>query len=114
MCEIFCVYLADEMYVGNIGLVTGWGTLKEDGKPSCILQEVEVPVLSNDECTSKTNYTTKMITNNMLCAGYPGVGKRDSKLIKVSLIISGIYLLFFIPGCQGDSGESDMRLKAHN
>lgn len=71
--------------MGKTGLVTGWGTLKEDGKPSCTLQEVEVPVLSNDECTSKTNYTSKMITNNMLCAGYPGVGQRDS--------------------CQGDSGE---------
>lgn len=76
--------LPAEMYVGKIGLVTGWGTLKEDGKPSCILQEVEVPVLSNEHCISNTNYTSKMITDNMLCAGYPGVGARDS--------------------CQGDSG----------
>lgn len=67
-------------------IIINLGTLKEDGKPSCILQEVEVPILSNDDCTSKTNYTSKMITNNMLCAGYPGVGLRDS--------------------CQGDSGES--------
>jgi secreted trypsin-like serine protease len=73
--------------VGKTGLVTGWGTLKEDGKPSCILQEVEVPVLSNEVCTTKTNYTAKMITSNMLCAGYPGVGQRDS--------------------CQGDSGLHD-------
>lgn len=82
MCEIsHChtfVLITDETYVGKTGLVTGWGTLKEDGKPSCTLQEVEVPVLSNDDCTSKTNYTSKMITNNMLCAGYPGVGLRDS------------------------------------
>lgn len=81
------VFVPDEMYVGKTGLVTGWGTLKEDGKPSCILQEVEVPIMSNDDCTSKTNYTSKMITNNMLCAGYPGVGLRDS--------------------CQGDSGETN-------
>ncbi|CRL05275.1 CLUMA_CG018249, isoform A [Clunio marinus] len=73
-----------EAYVGKTGLVTGWGTLKEDGKPSCTLQEVEVPILSNEECIGKTNYTAKMITNNMMCAGYPGVGQRDS--------------------CQGDSG----------
>jgi secreted trypsin-like serine protease len=65
-------------------VATGWGTLKEDGKPSCILQEVEVPVLTNEVCTAQTNYTEKMITDNMLCAGYPGVGKKDS--------------------CQGDSG----------
>lgn len=57
---------------------TGWGTLKEDGKPSCILQEVEVPILANAVCTNQTNYTSKMITDNMLCAGYPGVGKKDS------------------------------------
>ncbi|XP_021712555.1 venom protease [Aedes aegypti] len=71
-------------YVGTNGLVTGWGTLKEDGKPSCILQEVEVPVISNDVCSSETNYTSSMITDNMMCAGYLGVGKKDS--------------------CQGDSG----------
>uniref|UniRef100_A0A182PQT2 Peptidase S1 domain-containing protein n=1 Tax=Anopheles epiroticus TaxID=199890 RepID=A0A182PQT2_9DIPT len=35
-------------YVGTNGTATGWGTLKEDGKPSCVLQEVEVPVLSNE------------------------------------------------------------------
>lgn len=81
---ILLACLPAEMYVGQVGLVTGWGTLKEDGKPSCILQEVEVPVLSNEHCISNTNYTSKMITDNMLCAGYPGVGARDS--------------------CQGDSG----------
>lgn len=102
ICEIlsihFFVSVAAETYVGKTGLVTGWGTLKEDGKryfsqdksflviwyvlvpgkPSCILQEVDVPILSNDDCTTKTNYTSKMITNNMMCAGYPGVGQRDS------------------------------------
>uniref|UniRef100_A0A182N9T5 Peptidase S1 domain-containing protein n=1 Tax=Anopheles dirus TaxID=7168 RepID=A0A182N9T5_9DIPT len=71
-------------YVGTNGTATGWGTLKEDGKPSCILQEVEVPVLSNEVCSTQTNYTASMITDNMLCAGYLGVGEKDS--------------------CQGDSG----------
>ncbi|XP_031619926.1 transmembrane protease serine 9-like [Contarinia nasturtii] len=71
-------------YVGTKAVATGWGTLKEDGKPSCILQEVEVPIMANNVCVENTNYTQKMITENMLCAGYPGVGKKDS--------------------CQGDSG----------
>ncbi|XP_055679941.1 venom protease-like [Lutzomyia longipalpis] len=74
----------DASYIGRKAIATGWGTLKEEGKPSCILQEVEVPVISNERCVSETNYTQKMITNNMLCAGYPGVGQKDS--------------------CQGDSG----------
>lgn len=72
----------EELYVGIRAVVTGWGTLKEDGKPSCTLQEVEVPVLSNEVCISDTNYTNKMITANMLCAGYPGEGKKDSCQVK--------------------------------
>lgn len=47
--------------------VTGWGTIKEDGKPSCVLREVEVPIMSNQECIANTNYTQKMITDNMVC-----------------------------------------------
>ncbi|XP_055525812.1 trypsin-7-like [Wyeomyia smithii] len=74
----------EQTYVGRNATITGWGTLKEDGKPSCILQEADVPVISNDVCSSETNYTSSMITANMMCAGYLGVGGRDS--------------------CQGDSG----------
>lgn len=77
-------FISAKNYVGTNGLVTGWGTLKEDGKPSCILQEVEVPVISNEVCSTETNYTSSMITDNMMCAGYLGVGNKDS--------------------CQGDSG----------
>lgn len=83
------------LYVETKAVATGWGTLKEDGKPSCLLQEVEVPVLDNEICVKDTNYTQKMITGNMLCAGYPGVGKKDScqvssrhvKLIELNLPI---------------------------
>ncbi|KAF5295126.1 hypothetical protein FQA39_LY13277 [Lamprigera yunnana] len=75
--------LLDELYVGRSGIAAGWGTLQEDGKPSCFLQEVEVPILSNEACR-KTNYSEKMITDNMMCAGYPEIGGKDS--------------------CQGDSG----------
>lgn len=73
----FRVFVA-ETYVGTKAIATGWGTLKEDGKPSCILQEVDVPIMSNSVCVENTNYTQKMITENMMCAGYPGVGKKDS------------------------------------
>ena len=66
-----------ELYNGSVAIVSGWGTLKEDGKPSCILQEVEVPILTNDECR-KTNYSSKMISDNMLCAGYSSTGLKDA------------------------------------
>uniref|UniRef100_A0A1I8Q6X3 Peptidase S1 domain-containing protein n=1 Tax=Stomoxys calcitrans TaxID=35570 RepID=A0A1I8Q6X3_STOCA len=81
----------NDLFVGTKGIATGWGTLKEDGKPSCLLQEVEVPVLENETCVAQTNYTQKMITKNMMCAGYPGTGERDS--------------------CQGDSGGPLVRLR---
>lgn len=55
--------------MGKYGVVTGWGTLKEDGKPSCTLQTVQVPVISNQDCVANTSYTSDMITPNMLCAG---------------------------------------------
>lgn len=63
--------------MGAIATASGWGTLKEDGKPSCILNKVDVPVISNEECR-KTNYSANMISDNMMCAGYPQVGKKDS------------------------------------
>ncbi|XP_013193920.2 transmembrane protease serine 9 [Amyelois transitella] len=72
-----------DLYVGVKALAAGWGTLTEEGKPACTLQEVEVPVMSNQQCRN-TKYTANMITDNMLCAGYPDTGKKDS--------------------CQGDSG----------
>ncbi|KAF6213205.1 hypothetical protein GE061_010921 [Apolygus lucorum] len=73
----------DEKYEGVRAVATGWGTLKEEGKPSCILQEVEVPVMSNDDCKTNTSYSAKVISENMMCAGYEE-GMKDS--------------------CQGDSG----------
>ncbi|XP_067648311.1 venom protease [Eurosta solidaginis] len=85
------VFERKNLFVGTKGIATGWGTLKEDGKPSCLLQEVEVPVLDNEHCVAQTNYTSKMITKNMMCAGYPGVGVRDS--------------------CQGDSGGPLVRMR---
>lgn len=77
--------IAEELYTGKLATAAGWGTLKEDGKPSCLLQEVQVPVLSNDDCR-KTNYSSKMISDNMLCAGYPETGKKDSCQVQINLI----------------------------
>lgn len=88
--------------MGKKAVATGWGTLKEDGKPSCTLQEVEVPIMANSVCVENTNYTQKMITANMLCAGYPGVGKKDS--CQVSFILLLVNLFVICLSSQGDSG----------
>ncbi|XP_032586210.1 trypsin-1 [Drosophila mojavensis] len=76
-----CMPTPGRSFRGEIGVVTGWGALKVGGPTSDTLQEVQVPILSQDECR-KSRYGNK-ITDNMLCGGYDEGGK-DS--------------------CQGDSG----------
>ena len=38
------------LYTGQVATVTGWGDTSSDGSPSTTLQEVEVTVLSNQQC----------------------------------------------------------------
>lgn len=90
-----CLFLLDHHYVGKTAIAAGWGTLKEDGKPSCELQEVEVPVISNDECRM-TNYSSKMISDNMMCAGYPKTGKKDSCQVCFYISFVGLIVCNFI------------------
>merc|ERR1712183_853321 len=62
--------------------VTGWGTTSSGGSTSNLLLEVDVQVISNDECN---NAYSGSITNNMMCAAdASGNGGSDA--------------------CQGDSG----------
>lgn len=60
-----------------------------------------MPVLSNEECR-KTNYSSKMISDNMLCAGYPETGKKDSCQVSNFFNYNDRFLQFFL--IQGDSG----------
>ncbi|XP_051570703.1 trypsin-like [Myxocyprinus asiaticus] len=67
---------------GTSSWVTGWGTLNSgDTQLPDILQEVEIPIVSNSDCN---NAYGGVITNNMICAGLLNQGGKDS--------------------CQGDSG----------
>ncbi|XP_058839024.1 transmembrane protease serine 9-like [Topomyia yanbarensis] len=77
-----CQPSSGESFAGYDGIVTGWGTTTQGGDVSPTLQEVSVPILSNEECR-KSAYGEKRITDNMLCAAVPE-GGMDS--------------------CQGDSG----------
>merc|ERR1712203_138383 len=71
----------DTIYAEEIATVTGWGTqtFGLTDYPS-VLQEVEVAWMSPEECR-KTDFTNDEITDNMICARFPG---KDA--------------------CQGDSG----------
>ncbi|XP_033334077.2 trypsin-1 [Megalopta genalis] len=77
-----CLPEREKSFAGATGVVTGWGAIGESGPTSQTLQEVMVPILSNNECRN-TKYPARRITDNMLCAGYKE-GNKDS--------------------CQGDSG----------
>nr|XP_022911341.1 trypsin-7-like [Onthophagus taurus] len=70
-----------QLPVGKLSVVSGWGTLKEGGSTSSQLQAVRVTVVSNEECN--TAYGGRSITDRMMCAGEK-VGGKDA--------------------CQGDSG----------
>jgi len=78
-------------YNGTMSWVTGWGTIDSgvDLPSPGILQEVDVPVVGNNQCDCSYNG----ITANMLCAGLNEGGK-DS--------------------CQGDSGGPMVNKMMHN
>jgi len=77
-----CLPPADgNKYVGKKATVTGWGTIYYGGPISSTLNEVTLPVWTNQECDSA--YDEADIVDNFLCAGIKA-GGQDS--------------------CQGDSG----------
>jgi hypothetical protein len=65
---------------GDMVTVSGWGATREGGILVDVLQEVDVPVVSNSSCNA--SYRSH-VADSMICAGYANGGK-DS--------------------CQGDSG----------
>lgn len=65
---------------GKTGIAVGWGRTSEGGALPSVVQHVEVPILTLNQCRSM-KYRSTRITPNMVCAGK---GKQDS--------------------CQGDSG----------
>jgi len=65
--------------------ITGWGTLSSGGSQPNILQEAEVTVLSNTECTTDFGYSSSEIDTSMLCAQ----GRKNGQIQDA---------------CQGDSG----------
>ncbi|XP_024945977.1 trypsin-1 [Cephus cinctus] len=77
-----CLPEFGKTFAGDTGIVTGWGATEASGPISITLQEVSVPIMTNNDCRA-TKYPARKITDNMLCAGFKE-GSKDS--------------------CQGDSG----------
>ncbi|XP_013173574.1 PREDICTED: serine proteinase stubble [Papilio xuthus] len=80
-----CLPATDDLLVGENATVTGWGRLSEGGVLPSVLQEVQVPILSNERCKSMFLRAGRheFIPDIFLCAGHER-GGHDS--------------------CQGDSG----------
>ncbi|XP_018332555.1 trypsin-1-like [Agrilus planipennis] len=69
---------------GTMATVSGWGRLAYEGDDPTQLQEVTVPIVTNEECAiSYSNDTGVYVTDRVLCAGYEEGGRG---------------------GCNGDSG----------
>ncbi|XP_058840091.1 proclotting enzyme-like [Topomyia yanbarensis] len=70
-----CLPNGSSSYQGEKATIIGWGRTA-NGSLSDTLQQLTVPVLSNQEC-KRTGYFRFQITNRMMCAGYLD-GGRDS------------------------------------
>ncbi|XP_058378935.1 enteropeptidase [Diceros bicornis minor] len=66
---------------GRVCTIAGWGTVAYQGSTADILQEADVPLVSNEKCQQQMPEYN--ITENMVCAGYDEGG---------------------VDSCQGDSG----------
>ncbi|XP_072932516.1 uncharacterized protein Sb isoform X2 [Epargyreus clarus] len=80
-----CLPATDDLLIGENATVTGWGRLSEGGVLPSVLQEVQVPIVSNERCKSMFLRAGRheFIPDIFLCAGHER-GGHDS--------------------CQGDSG----------
>ncbi|XP_055354908.1 serine protease 33-like [Paramacrobiotus metropolitanus] len=80
-----CLPRPGDDFTGILGTITGWGRLEFREDRPAILQHVEVPVMTNQQCEDMftAQHTPEKIIPQMMCAGYDN-GRKDA--------------------CQGDSG----------
>ncbi|XP_052745380.1 trypsin-1-like [Bicyclus anynana] len=74
----------EDMVIGKVVSVTGWGNTQENGPYSSNLRAVRVPIIAKENCQRVPfPYFRGALTSRMFCAGF-SEGKKDA--------------------CQGDSG----------
>ncbi|XP_026734111.1 trypsin 5G1-like isoform X2 [Trichoplusia ni] len=74
----------EDMVIGKVITVTGWGNTEENGPYSNVLRAVRLPIISKEHCQKVPfPYFRGTLTARMFCAGF-AEGKKDA--------------------CQGDSG----------
>ncbi|XP_064480505.1 plasma kallikrein-like isoform X2 [Ornithodoros turicata] len=70
-----CLPEPEEDYTNVTCTATGWGLTENGGTTADILQKVDLPILTNDECALAFAEHQLNITDDMICAGYKEGGK---------------------------------------
>ncbi|XP_064480507.1 plasma kallikrein-like isoform X1 [Ornithodoros turicata] len=70
-----CLPEPEEDYTSVTCTTSGWGLTENHGTTADILQKVDLPILSNDECALAYATHQLNITDDMICAGYKEGGK---------------------------------------
>uniref|UniRef100_A0A5G2R493 Transmembrane serine protease 15 n=1 Tax=Sus scrofa TaxID=9823 RepID=A0A5G2R493_PIG len=70
---------------GRICSIAGWGKVIYQGSPADILQEADVPLLSNEKCQQQMPEYN--ITENMMCAGYEEGGIDSCQRISTAFLL---------------------------
>ncbi|KAB0393301.1 hypothetical protein E2I00_002054, partial [Balaenoptera physalus] len=68
----------EPLFSSEICVVTGWGSVSEDGGLASRLQQIQVSVLEREVC-ERTYYSAHPggITEKMICAGFAASGRKD-------------------------------------
>ncbi|XP_059791537.1 ovochymase-1 isoform X4 [Balaenoptera ricei] len=68
----------EPLFSSEICVVTGWGSVSEDGGLASCLQQIQVSVLEREVC-ERTYYSAHPggITEKMICAGFAASGRKD-------------------------------------
>lgn len=74
--------LRSKDFLGYQPFVAGWGKTQEGGNSANVLQELQITVLTNEECKAKYKLINKLVSeqqfdNAVLCAGEL-IGGKDS------------------------------------
>lgn len=65
----------DPVAVGEKTLVSGWGTTLNISQPNHLLWAIEPPILDIDKCREGYVKKDAVLTDRMICAGFPEGGK---------------------------------------
>jgi len=76
--------LRSKSYINHSPFIAGWGRTSENGQTSTILQELQIPILENNECLERYRDQNRLISKEqfdeaVLCAGVLAGGKDSCK-----------------------------------